>query len=66
MDRINFRLKYFLTSSGTVQSITIPPVKAAPGSDNFNAFGILTGGNSSDDPTKLTGGIWFDDVNYDK
>ncbi len=54
------------TLSGTLQSIPMPELKVAAGSGSFNAFGILTGGNSSDDPTKLTGGIWFDDLNYDK
>jgi len=54
------------TLSGTLQSIPMPELKVAEGSGSFNAFGILTGGNSSDDPTKLTGGIWFDDLNYDK
>jgi hypothetical protein len=54
------------TLSGTLQSIPMPELKVAAGSGSFNAFGLLAGGNSSDDPTKLTGGIWFDDLNYDK
>jgi len=54
------------TLSGTLQSIPMPELKVAAGSGSFNAFGILTGGNSSDDPAKLTGGIWFDDLNYTK
>jgi hypothetical protein len=54
------------TLSGTLQSIPMPELKVAAGSGSFNAFGLLAGGNSSDDPTKLTGGIWFDDLTYDK
>jgi antitoxin component YwqK of YwqJK toxin-antitoxin module len=54
------------TLSGTIQSVFIPAIKVAAGIGNFNAFGILAGGDSSDDPTKLTGGIWFDDLNYNK
>ena len=54
------------TLSGTMQSIPMPEIKAAAGNGSFNAFGILSGGENSDDPTKQTGGIWFDDLNYDK
>jgi hypothetical protein len=54
------------TLSGTIQSIFIPEIKVGAGNGSFNAFGILTGGDSSDDPAKLTGGIWFDDLNYNK
>jgi hypothetical protein len=54
------------TLSGTIQSIFIPEIKVTAGNSSFNAIGILNGGDNSDDPAKLTGGIWFDDLNYNK
>jgi len=53
------------TLSGTLQSIPMPTITVAPGSGNFNAFGILSGGDNSSDTTKVTGGCWFDNLNYD-
>ncbi len=53
------------TLSGTLTSLPVN-IAVPAGSTSFNAFGILSGGDSSDDPTKLTGGCWFDNLNYDK
>jgi hypothetical protein len=58
-------MKHSLTSSGTVQSIRMPPIKMVLGSGSFYPFGILVGGDSSDDPAKVTKGCWFDNLNYD-
>ena len=49
------------TVGGKVISINVPA-----GSGTFNAFGFLVGGMPSDNPTKLTGECWFDDLTYDK
>jgi len=54
------------TLSGSLQSIPMPTITVAAGNGTFNAFGILAGGDSSDDPTKKTGGCWFDNLTYDK
>jgi len=54
------------TLSGTVVSISMPPITVAAGSGSFNAFGLLNGGMSSNDTTQVTGGCWFDNLTYDK
>jgi len=54
------------TLSGTVSSLPMPPITVAAGSGSFNAFGLLVGGDGSNDLTKLTGGCWFDNLTYDK
>jgi uncharacterized repeat protein (TIGR02543 family) len=51
--------------SGTLTSLHFSISAPAVGG-SFNAFGILAGGESSDDPTKQTGGVYFDNLNYDK
>jgi antitoxin component YwqK of YwqJK toxin-antitoxin module len=53
------------TLSGTVTSLPVS-ITVAAGSGNFNAFGILAGGNNSDDPTKKTGTCYFDNLTYSK
>jgi antitoxin component YwqK of YwqJK toxin-antitoxin module len=53
------------TLSGTLTGLPIS-ITVAAGSSNYNAFGLLTGGDGSNDPTKLTGNCWFDNLNYDK
>jgi uncharacterized repeat protein (TIGR02543 family) len=53
------------TLSGTLTSLPFS-ISVPAGSGSFNAFGILAGGDSSDDPTKKTGGCWFDNLTYDK
>jgi len=53
------------TLSGTLTSLPIS-ITVPAGSGRFNAFGMLAGGDRSDDPTKQTGGVYFDDLNYDK
>jgi len=53
------------TLSGTVTSRPVS-ITVAAGSGSFNAFGILAGGDSSDDPTKKNGGCYFDNLTYDK
>jgi uncharacterized repeat protein (TIGR02543 family) len=53
------------TLSGTLTSLPFS-ISVPAGSGSFNAFGMLAGGDSSDDPTKQTGGCWFDNLTYDK
>ena len=53
------------TLSGTLTGLPIS-IKVAAGSGRFDAFGILAGGDDSDDPTKKTADCWFDDLTYDK
>jgi antitoxin component YwqK of YwqJK toxin-antitoxin module len=53
------------TLSGTVTSRPISITVAAGGSI-FNAFGILAGGNESEDSSKKTGECYFDNLTYDK
>jgi uncharacterized repeat protein (TIGR02543 family) len=53
------------TLSGTLTSLPIS-IMVPPGSGSFNAFGILAGGDSSDDLTKKTDLFHFDNLTYDK
>jgi len=53
------------TLSGTLTGLPIS-ITVAAGSGSFDAFGILAGGDDSDDPTKKTAACWFDDLIYDK
>ena len=49
------------TLTGLPVSITVPA-----GSGSFDAFGILAGGDGSDDPEQKTGDCYFDNLTYDK
>jgi hypothetical protein len=53
------------TLCGTVTSRPIS-IRVAAGSSSFNAFGILAGGNDSEDSGKKTGECYFDNLTYDK
>jgi hypothetical protein len=53
------------TLSGTVTSRPIS-ITVAAGSSSFNAFGILSGGDESEDSRKITGECHFDNLTYDK
>jgi uncharacterized repeat protein (TIGR02543 family) len=53
------------TLSGTLTGLPIS-IKVAAGSASFDAFGILAGGDISDDPTKKTDVCCFDNLTYDK
>jgi hypothetical protein len=52
------------TLSGTLTGLPIR-ITVPAGSGSFDAFGILAGGDDSDDPTKKTAACWFDDLTYD-
>jgi uncharacterized repeat protein (TIGR02543 family) len=53
------------TLSGTVTSLPIN-ISVAAGTGSFNAFGILAGGDSSNDSTQANGSYYFDNLTYDK
>ena len=53
------------TLAGTLNSRPVS-ISVPAGNGSFNAFGIVAGGDSDENPDRKTGGCYFDNLNYDK